>query len=102
MVIVLAHNADMTERALMGFAVIIPGPRVTDFTTGNRVARQAPLPFKLPFPEGELEGCLGGGRTCGLLVEPVKRAVGKKKGCLSESKESPQDARPISILLKTL
>lgn len=102
MVIVLAHNADVTERALMGFAVIIPGPRVTDFTTGNRVARQAPLPFKLPFPEGELEGCLGGGRTCGLLVESVRRAVGKKKGCLSESKESPQDARPISILLKTL
>ena len=51
----------MTEGALMGFAVIIPGPRVTDFTTGNRVARQAPLPFKLPFPEGELEAVWGEG-----------------------------------------
>ena len=40
MVIALAHNADVTERVLMGLAVIVPGPRVTDFTAGNRVARR--------------------------------------------------------------
>ena len=39
MVIALAHNADVTERALMGFTVIVPGPGVTDFTAGNGVAR---------------------------------------------------------------
>ena len=39
----LAHNADVMERALMGFAVIVPGPCVTDFTTGNRVARRGSL-----------------------------------------------------------
>ena len=39
LVIALAHNADVTERALMGFTVIVPGPGVTDFTAGNGVAR---------------------------------------------------------------
>lgn len=40
MVIALAHDADVTEIALMGFAVIVPGPGVTDFTAGNGVARR--------------------------------------------------------------
>ena len=38
-VITLAHNAAVTERALMGFTVIVPGPGITDFTAGNGVAR---------------------------------------------------------------
>ena len=37
----------------------------------------------------ELEGCVGEGQPCVLLVESVRRAVGKKNGCLSKSKESP-------------
>ena len=57
---------------------------------------------EMEWPELEFEGCLGEGRPCVLLVESARRALGKKKGSLSESKESPQDARPISILLKAL
>lgn len=35
LVIPLAHNAYMTERALMGFAVIVPRQGVANFTVGN-------------------------------------------------------------------
>ena len=57
---------------------------------------------EMEWLEAELEGCLGEGRPWVLLGESVRRGVGKKKGCLSKLKESPQDTRPISILLKTL
>ena len=39
MVIALAHNADMTEKTLVVFAIIVPRPGVTDFTAGNGGAR---------------------------------------------------------------
>ena len=39
MVIALAHNVNVTERALMGFVVIVPGPGITDFTARNEVSR---------------------------------------------------------------
>ena len=39
LVIALAHNVHVTERAPMGFVVIVPGPGVTDFTARNEVAR---------------------------------------------------------------
>ena len=39
MVIALAHNVHVTERALMGFAVIVPEPGITDFPARNGVAR---------------------------------------------------------------
>lgn len=39
LVITLAHNTDMTDRALVVFAVTVPRPGVTDFTAGNGVAR---------------------------------------------------------------
>ena len=39
LVIAPAHNTDVTERALVVFAVIVPGPGVTDFTARNGGAR---------------------------------------------------------------
>lgn len=40
LVIPLAHNADMMERALVSFAIIVPRPCIADFTVGNRRARR--------------------------------------------------------------
>ena len=49
---------------------------------------------QISLQEIELEGSLGEGQLCGLLVESVRRAVGKEKGWLSESKESPRTQGP--------
>ena len=44
--------------------------------------------------EGELDGGLFSGLLVGFAEEFARRAVGKKKGCLKVSKESPRKRGP--------
>lgn len=66
---------------IMVFAIIAPQPGVADLLRGNGV---------------------WGRWLIDLLTESMRRAVGRKKGCLKQFKESPKDARPILMFLNTL